>query len=139
MMLLYTVPATLSAIMREVLKGKCDGDEDCIVEEIARENLSYMAGTMVGVREISSFMAGYYGYSGPAGTRFFSEASKLGRQIEQGEVDAAFWKALNNTSGVLFHYPSGQVQRLVEGVIAIEEGQVEGPQAIVAPLVGPPK
>jgi len=140
MMLIYTVPATISALMREALKGNCNGNEDCVLEQVARENLSYMLGIMVGVREMSSMVSGYFGYSGPAGTRFFSEMTKLGKQIEQGKFDSAqFWKALNAAGGILFHYPSGQIQRAVEGTIAIEEGKVEGPQAIAAPIIGPPR
>lgn len=139
MLLLYSLPATISALMREALKGQCDGDEDCITEAVVRENLSYMAGALVGVREMSGALAGYYGYSGPPGTRFFSEASKLAGQLSEGEADAAMWRALNQTAGVVFHYPAAQVQRTAEGMMAIAEGDVEGMEAVKAPLFGPPR
>ena len=45
------------------------------------------------------------GYGGPAGLRLFTEIDKLGQQIDQGEIDAAFLKALNSTAGVLFSTP----------------------------------
>jgi len=124
--------------MRELFKNECDGDEDCMMEKILRENVDYMTGTMVGLRDMTSFTSGF-DYTGPAGLRFFNEFNKLGKQIEQGEVDKAALKALNNTGGILFHYPAGQVQRAVEGLYAISEGEVEGPRAVVAPLTGPPK
>jgi len=138
MLMLYTVPATLSALMREVLRGDCD-DEECVLEAVVSENLGYMLGTVVGVRELSSAASGFYGYSGPPGARFFSEASKLTGQAMQGDMDRGMWKALNQTMGVLFHYPASQLQRTVEGVIAIQEGDVEGADAVLAPMFGPPR
>lgn len=134
MMLIYTIPAVISGLMREALKGGCGGDEQCIMEELAREQASYMAGTMIGLREFSSFLNGFYGYAGPAGTRFFSESSKLAMQAQQGELDAAALKALNNTAGILFHYPAGQVQRTASGVAALADGDTDSP---LAPLFGP--
>ena len=76
------------------------------------------------------------GYGGPAGLRFFQSIDKLGQQVGQGEADAAFWKALNSTAGVHFHYPSGQVQRTVEGAIAVMEGKTQNPATLV---LGPGK
>jgi hypothetical protein len=137
-LLLYTLPATLSALMREALRGSCD-DEECVLEKVVSENLSYMLGTLVGVREFSSAAGGFFGYSGPPGARFFSEGSKLIGQAAQGDMDAAAWKALNQTMGVLFHYPAAQVQRTAEGIFAVAEGDVEGKDAVLAPMFGPPR
>ena len=139
MLNIYWLPATFSALMREALKGDCDGDEECILEGVIRENLSYMSGVLVGVREISGTLQGYHGYSGPAGARFFSESGKLIQQLEQGEADAALWKALNNTAGIVLHYPSGQVQRMAQGFWAVSDGDVEGVASIPAVLFGPPR
>ncbi len=137
MLLLYTIPVVLTAALKEVVKGGQGPDDD---EEwyawLIKEQLSFMTGTLVGLREISSAIQGMYGYSGPAGTRFFSEAGKLVKQAEQGELDAALAKSANNTAGILFHYPAGQVQRTIEGFLALKDGTTANPAAL---LFGPPK
>jgi len=135
LLLLNTLPATLGYLMKHALVGN-DDDDDKFWTGMIRENVSYMFGLMIGLREFGSVIQGYQGYSGPAGVRFFSEVAKLMKQVEQGEVDGAFWKALNGTAGILLHYPAGQVRRTVEGFNAIVEGQTKNPMAL---LVGPPK
>lgn len=130
MLLLYTVPAVLSTLVREGMKGFGDDDEP-FVEKIIREQLSYMLGTMVGVRELGSAVQGFYGYSGPAGARFFSDFGSLLSQASQGEADEAFWRALGKTGGVLFHLPAGQVDRTVRGFIQLYEGGTSNPMVLL--------
>ncbi|MFO0467346.1 MAG: hypothetical protein ACK5ZS_00135 [bacterium] len=134
-LLLYTIPATLGALMKEAIKGGSD-DEDELLEKVVRENLSYMVGVLVGLREIGSAMAGFGGYEGPAGARFFSSLTKLAKQVEQGDVDGAFLRYLNEAAGILLHYPAGQVRRAIEGAAALWEGDTANPAVL---LVGPPK
>ena len=135
-LMLLVVPSVLAVLLKEALKGGGDDDPEKLLEKLAREQLNYMAGTMVGLRDVASFINAKGGYTGPAGQRFFSEFAKLGKQVEQGEIDAAALKALNNVSGIVLHYPAGAVQRFVEGVIAINEGETINP---LAPVVGPPR
>jgi hypothetical protein len=123
LLLLYTVPAVLGFMVKEAMKGGEDYDEEELLKRLAGEQASYILGTMIGFREFGSVVQGFFGYEGPAGTRFFSETSQLIKQVGQGEVDEAMWKALNNTGGILLHYPSGQVQRTVEGYVALQEGR----------------
>ena len=137
--LLYFVPATIAALMREVFKNDCHGDIDCINKKVIQENVSYMAGSMVGVREISGSLSGNYGYQGPAGVRFLAEFSRLQQQIGQGEADEQLFKELNQVGGILFHYPAGQVDKTFRGMMAVQEGQVEGARAAAAVVFGPPK
>ena len=134
-LLLYTLPATLGTLMKSALKGD-DDDPEKLAEKLIRENLSYMTGMMVGLREAGSAIQGYSGYEGPAGTRFFSSIAKLIKQSEQGETDAAFWKALNDVAGILLHYPAGQVRRTAEGLAALIEGDTKNPASL---LFGAPK
>lgn len=136
--MLMIVPAVLSAVLRNVLKG--EDDEDKYAKDIAGELLGYPFGMFLGLREMAEAVklaAGLgnpgIGYSGPAGLRFFSEVNKLGAQVGQGELDWALLKALNNTAGILFHYPAGQVNRLVEGTVELIDGKTDNP---LAPLVG---
>lgn len=135
MLLLYVLPSVLVTLMKEALTGK-DDDEDKLLEKVARDQLNYLLGSMVGLREAGAAINGFTGYQGPAGTRFFSELAKLGKQVEQGEVDKALLKAISNTGGMLFHFPAGQVNRTVEGFLALKEGETENPLAL---LFGPPR
>ena len=135
--LLIVAPATLGMLVRDALRGGSD-DEDLgeWVTRLAAENAAYVMGLFLGVRELSGAVQGYAGYEGPAGARGFSALARLVKQAEQGEFDAAAWKALNDSAGILFHYPAGQVRRTVEGVVALIEGKTRNPLALVS---GPPK
>jgi hypothetical protein len=136
-LLLYTIPALMATLLKHALTG---GDDDELAKKLAADQLTYLTGTILGVRETSAGIQGalglYSDYSGPAGARFFAELAKLGKQAGQGEADAAFLKALNNTAGIALHYPAGQVQRTVAGFEALRNGETRNPLAL---LVGPPK
>lgn len=135
-LLLYTVPAVLGYAVREALRPGDDDDKDLALE-LAREQASYLLGTMMLTRELSGVVGGGYGYEGPAGARALASASKLLKQVEQGEPDAAFWRSLNDTAGALFHYPAGQVKRTIEGFAALVEGRTSNPGALISGA--PPK
>lgn len=137
-LLLMVVPAVLSAIIRNAVKG--EDDEDEYVKAIASELVGYPFGMFVGLREVAGaaqLAAGVgnpaFGYSGPAGLRFFSEMNKLGVQVGQGELDMALFKSANNVGGLMFHYPASQVNRAVEGSAALIDGETQNP---LAPFVG---
>lgn len=139
--LLLILPSAIGAVLKSVLKGG-DDDEEKLLKKIAEEQIGFLLGLFVGLREITSGVQMALGvgnpgigYSGPAGARFFAEMQKLGQQIGQGEADMALFKAANSTGGILFHYPAGQVNRAVEGTAALIDGRTNNP---LAPLVGPP-
>lgn len=127
---------------REVPEQRTTDRGALVWAAIVADQLNYLAGTMVGLRELGGAIqavtgAGSGDYTGPASVRFFSDVAKLGKQIEQGEPDEAFWKALNSVGGVLFHYPAGQINATIQGLNALADGKTENPGAI---LVGaPPK
>lgn len=135
MIMLYVVPTLLAFALKEAIKGS-DDDEEELVKKLAKEQLSYLLGTMIGLREIGSAVSGFNGYQGPAGTRFFAEIGKLAKQVEQGDVDMPLIKSMNNAAGILLHYPAGAVNRAVEGFIALQEGKTQNPLVI---LTGPKK
>jgi hypothetical protein len=122
MAMLTFVPATLSALLRMALKGDPPEDEEELVKTLAVENATYMMGMIFGVRELSGAVAGFGGYSGPAGARVFDDLSKLYGQVQQGEVDEALVTSAVGSAGVLFHFPSGQLNRMIAGYIAASEG-----------------
>lgn len=138
LLMLYTVPAILGFALREGVNlavGGDEPDEEELINGLIREQLTYMMGTMVGVREFATIFDPRFGYSGPAGVRFIAEVERLGTQIGQGELDDALRKAALNVSGMLLHFPAGQVNRIIDGIYALEEG--EGTPAAV--LFGAPK
>ena len=137
-LLLAVVPSVMVTLLKAAVNAAMGGeeDEDELLEKIIRDQIGFLMGTMVGLRELSAAANGFFGYSGPAGTRFFSEFAKLGKQIEQGEADMPLMKALNNSLGILFHYPAGAINRFVEGAVALNEGETTNPAAVV---FGPPR
>lgn len=139
-LLLMVVPVIGSVLINALMKGAPDDDEEW-VEQIIEEQIGFLMGFFPLTREMTSAVqaatgfGGQFGYSGPAGLRFFSDLYRLGAQVGQGEFDMAAFKAANNTAGVLFHYPAGQVNRTVEGTAALLEGRTDNPLAVIA---GPP-
>ena len=140
-LMLFTVPAVLGTLLKELVRGSDDDwDKEKLLKKLAKEQLNYLMGTMVLTREVGAAITGDYGYSGPAGVRLFAEINKLAKQVEQGEVDTALVKAAINVAGiaglpVIGQFPSGQINRTIDGVVAVSEGTA-GPQAVIfgAPL-----
>lgn len=142
LLILNTVPALFSFALRELLKGNCGDDVQCLAGNYAREQANYMFGQMVPLREVGSavevVMGGQgFGYTGPAGLRFFNDLYKLSQQAAQGEADMALFKAANSVAGTLLHYPAGQVNNTLEGMLAVENGEVEGAAILPALIAGP--
>ena len=135
MFLLVSLPVTLELLVRDILlKGGCDNGQDleCVAEKLVVNHGTYFLGAFVGLREISGAMQGF-GYSGPTGSRIFSEATKLIQQVEQQEWDRALLRSINQTGGILLHYPAAQVQRAIDAFFDAEEGKDVRP---TAPLFG---
>lgn len=132
--LLVTVPSALGMMVRDHFGGgqpPDDKDWSDYFLRLGREQLSYLLGTMLFTREISSFATGMFGYSGPAGGRIFGEFGKLVNQAQQGELDKAFWKSLNKTGGIVFHYPAVFLERFVTGLLALSSGDTKDPTALL--------
>lgn len=144
MLILNTIPVLFSVALKQLLKQDCK-DAECLAKNLTQEQLNYLFGQMVLLREAGTAIGPLtggksYGYTGPAGLRFFSDLYKLGQQASQGEADMAFFKAFNQVGGALLHYPAGQINSTVEGIYAIEEGDVKGFfPGLAALMAGPPK
>jgi len=139
LLLLYTIPAMLGTLMKAALAGDWD-DEKKLARRLVADQLNYLLGTVVVLREAGAAVQAstglYSDYGGPASVRLFNELANLGKQASQGEADEAFWKALNSTGGVLFHYPAGQINATASGVVALANRRTENPGAL---LVGQSK
>jgi hypothetical protein len=145
--LLYVAPAAATVMLAHAL-GKRVGDDDdpwwTLLAEIGVESLSAAFNTMVLLRELGSAATmaidptrtgGVRGYEGPAGLRFMASLYKLTYKAGEGDFDADFWKTANQLGGIYFHYPALQIQRTVEGAIALMQQRTRNPAAV---LVGPP-
>lgn len=131
--LLYVAPAMATVAMQDLLGKKATKQ---FFADVARESASVALNTMVFVRELGALaQEGNRGYGGPAGTRFFQTLDALGTQIKQGKADEALGRALLDVGGVLMHFPSTQIERTIDGWVALEEGRTKNPAALI---VGPP-
>ena len=144
LLLLNTVPVLFAVALKEAVKGGCGDDLECLADKLAREQVSYLLGQMILLREIAGGVDAatggqQFGYKGPAGLRFFGDLYQTGVQVNQGEADLPMFKSLNNVAGAVLHYPAGQINNTVEGIIAVENGDVEGASILPALLFGPPK
>lgn len=129
---LLVLPAILSYLVRNAIKGDIPDDPEELAKDLANEQLGYIFGMMVGARDLYS--AATWGNEAPAGMAVFGQVSDFATQVGQGEVDAAALRAGNRLAGTVFHYPAAQVQRTVEGMEAVIDGRTKNP---AAPLLGP--
>ncbi|QCW21969.1 lysis protein [Caulobacter phage Jess A] len=136
-LLVAVLPAVLGELLKRAVRGD-DEDWEELPKELAKAELSYLLGFMVGLRELGAIVQNDgKGVPGPAGLRLLtSDLPKLYQQLEQGEADDALRKAAINAAGVLLHFPAAQVNRTVDGFEALAKGETKNPMAV---LVGPPR
>lgn len=140
-LLLYSIPVILGAALKDALTPGDSGDWDDpehIIKKLIGEHLSFLFGLMVGVREVTGAVQAATGtaqfgtdYSGPAGVRMLADFVKLGKQLNQGELDTGLRKAIVNTSGELLRLPAAQINRTVNGIQALNEGKTQNPGALL--------
>ncbi len=125
--MLYVLPSILLVAIKEAASG----DDDGITGRKALEEIaSSLLGSVPGAREMTSAVRGN-DYSGPAGARIFGVVGKSIKSAIEGKPDL---KAINQAAGILLHYPSAQIQRLIDGIVSWDEGRSFNP---VAPIFGP--
>lgn len=140
-LLLAVVPVVLGAALRDALTPGDSGDwedPEKLAKRLAGEEISFLMGLMVGVREFTAAGQAVTGtakygtdYSGPAGVRVIADTTKLGEQVHQGELDPAFRKALVNVAGELMRLPAAQMNRSITGFEALRDGKTKNPLALV--------
>jgi len=131
---------------RDSLKPSDDDDDDDDDDlQWMREDLGtiveYNLGLLPLVREFSMAAESWIkqepvmSYSGPAGTRPFTNAINLAQKAMNPNMNN-MTKAIIDFAGSLSGLPSTQINNTVKGVRAINSGQAEGFDAIKAPLFG---
>ena len=139
LVMLYTVPAVLGVALREavsMLVGGEGADEEELIEKLIKEQATYILGVMVGLREFATVFDPRFSYNGPAGTRFIAEFQRFAKEVSQGELDEGLRKSAISAGGMLLHFPSGQLTRIIDGITALQEGKTSSPAAII---FGPPR
>lgn len=141
------VMPVLESLFREALQAhdSDDDDDEDWTKQWLRKPLGavveYHLGLFLGLREVSSaaksLIAGEpsFGYNGPAGTRMIANAANA----MQAATDPLSWRGLKvlvDIAGTWPGAPSTQINRTIKGVRAIESGQAEGVDAVLAPLFG---
>ena len=144
--MLLVVPVVLGYAIKSAIQPDAGDDEldpEALARKLAAEELSYLMGTMVIAREFggaAQLLTGAegvrMGYGGPAGLRAVGEVYGLATQAGQLEFDRAFRRSAINTLGAFTGLPSAQINRTIDGIEALVEGEVEGPSAVLAPLTG---
>jgi len=144
--MLFVVPVVFGYALKSLLQPNTDDEEfdpEALARKLAAEELSYMMGTMVIAREFggaAQLLTGAegvrMGYGGPAGLAAIGDVYTLSAQAGQLEFDRAFRRAAVNTLGAFTGLPAAQINRTIDGIEAVVEGEVEGVGAVVAPLTG---
>ena len=137
--MLFVVPVVLTTALKQALVpgGDDEWDMENLARKLAAEQLSYLMGTMIFVREFGQFGQIMFGndkardYSGPAGVRVVADAVSFLKQASQLEFDDAFRKTAINLLGDVTGLPSAQINRTITGTKALIEGETENPAAIV--------
>ena len=140
---------TVEKLFRDMLRPEDeDDDEEFDAMSLLRvplgASLEYHLGLLVGVREFANtagaVVAGdpAFGYNGPAGTRGAAAGAKLlqGVGSAAGGNGWAMVSAGVDAAGALTGIPSAQINRTIKGLRAIESGQAEGMDALLAPVFG---
>ena len=110
MVMLFMVEGVLAAIIKE---GWPEGDDEEVAAQLGQmavwEGVNSLAAGVPLAREVATASKGFS--TGGAIGGFAQSVADAGVQISQGEVDAAAVKAVNNVTGVLFRYPTSQVNK----------------------------
>ena len=130
---------TLTALIKWGVKPGDDDDDEKywgLVRQIMKENISLPLSMFVGIRELSDQAAALavgdrvFDYQGPGSFRMVAETARLLGQVQQGEADAGLGRAVINVTGSVTGLPSAQVNRTIQGVQALSEGETRNPAAI---------
>ena len=143
--MLWVVPVVTMYMLKKLLTPQTGDDDDKfdlkeMAKELAAEELSFLMGSFMVVREFADAAkivtgAKTYGtdYRGPAGLRMIGDTYKFANQAAQLEFDTAFRKAAINIIGSSTGLPAAQINRTIDGIEALLEGETEN---ITAPLFG---
>ena len=132
---LLAIAPILEAALSDLLKpGDSDRwDEENAAKTMAAAMMNNLLGQFILLRE---FNLSGYDYSGPVGLRAIADAYKLRDEIKQGEWDSGLRRAVIGIGGSVFGLPAAQINRTLDGLQALDEGDTDNPAAV---LLGKPQ
>lgn len=132
---IYSLPIAIDMALKGALRGNPDEkprEGKDVALDYALEHLAFAFGTIPIAREISGAVATTMGYGGPAGERGISALYSLvqhsaiaarhavqDKELTEKQVKAqehALLRDVMQAGGIIFHLPSTQVQRTIDGV-----------------------
>lgn len=143
LILVNSLPVLIGSLISMALVpgGGDDEEPEDIAKKLAADQLGFILGQMVGIREIQQIGYAAMGmpqgdYGGSVGTRMFADLLKLAKQVGQGEMDDSLRKAIVNAAGDFFRLPAAQINKTWNGIEAMLDGETEGAQSVAAPVFG---
>ena len=132
---LLAIAPILEAALSDLLKpGDSDRwDEENAAKTMAIAMMNNLLGQFILLRE---FNLSGYDYSGPVGLRAIADAYKLRDEIKQGEWDSGLRRAAVGIGGSVFGLPAAQINRTLDGLQALDDGDTDNPLAV---LLGKPQ
>lgn len=132
---LLAIAPILEAALSDLLKpGDSDRwDKENAAKTMAAAMMNNLLGQFILLRE---FNLSGYDYSGPVGLRAIADAYKLRDEIQQGEWDSGLRRAVIGIGGSVFGLPAAQINRTLDGLQALDEGDTDNPAAV---LLGKPQ
>ncbi|WP_298640860.1 hypothetical protein [uncultured Cardiobacterium sp.] len=132
---LLAIAPILEAALSDLLKpGDSDRwDKENAAKTMAIAMMNNLFGQFIILRE---FNLSGYDYSGPVGLRAIADAYKLRDEIRQGEWDSGLRRAAIGIGGSVFGLPAAQINRTLDGLQALDDGDTDNPLAV---LLGKPQ
>lgn len=132
---LLAIAPILEAALSDLLKpGDSDRwDKENAAKTMAIAMMNNLFGQFIILRE---FNLSGYDYSGPVGLRAIADAYKLRDEIKQGEWDSGLRRAAIGIGGSAFGLPAAQINRTLDGLQALDDGDTDNPLAV---LLGKPQ
>ncbi|MEQ8653871.1 MAG: hypothetical protein RIC87_15515 [Kiloniellales bacterium] len=121
MALLFVIETLLVAGMR----GTFPDDEEDIPGFVMGETLATVLAGLPGIREVTTEVQGFRG--GGSLAAFIQAAGRLVTETADDDAGLQDFKAINNVGGIVFRYPSKQINRTVEALIRDLEGEDVAP------------
>ena len=113
--MLFAIEGMLAAVIKE---GWPEGDDEEVLMSLGVTAVDESWKTfLTGVPIAREFVSASQGFAtGGSIGGFATSASRVKDQISQGEVDAALVKSVNNLLGILFKYPTSQVNKTGQAI-----------------------
>ena len=127
---LLAIAPILEAALTDLLKpGDSDRwDEENAAKTMAIAMMNNLLGQFIVLRE---FNLSGYDYSGPVDLRALADAYKLRDEIQQGEWDSGLRRAVIGIGGSVFGLPAAQINRTLDGLQALDDGDTDNPLAVI--------